>query len=96
MTDGLSRVVICVNGQVQGVGFRWWVQRQAERLGLVGVAANQFDGSVEVEAQGPRAAVEALIALLTERPGRGRPGRVSSHRVDWRGPDPGLVGFDIR
>src|SRR5439155_539334 len=37
-----------VHGHVQGVGFRWWVWRQATRLGLRGLARNLRDGSVEV------------------------------------------------
>jgi len=49
-----------VRGRVQGVGFRWFVQRQAAALGLRGFARNLPDGSVEVVARG---AVRALSEL---------------------------------
>ena len=46
-----QRLVAIVRGQVQGVGYRWFVQREAARLGLQGWVANQLDGSVEVVAE---------------------------------------------
>ena len=52
-----QRLVATVRGMVQGVGFRWFVQREAARLGLDGWVANQVDGSVEVVAEGPDAAL---------------------------------------
>jgi acylphosphatase len=54
-----------VHGRVQGVGFRAFVQRRAAELGLKGYARNLSDGiSVEVVAEGPRPALEALLASL--------------------------------
>jgi acylphosphatase len=54
-----------VHGRVQGVGFRAFVQRRAQELGLKGFARNLSDGvSVEVVAEGQRAALEALLAGL--------------------------------
>ena len=50
------RVKVLVYGVVQGVGFRYSTQREADRLGLVGHASNLSDGSVEVVAQGESAA----------------------------------------
>ncbi|HEY8557139.1 MAG TPA: acylphosphatase, partial [Actinomycetes bacterium] len=40
------RLRAVIKGEVQGVGFRWAVQRQAGRLGLTGYAENLSDGSV--------------------------------------------------
>jgi acylphosphatase len=40
-----------VRGRVQGVGFRWFVQRAADRLGIVGDVRNLPNGEVEVRAQ---------------------------------------------
>jgi adenine phosphoribosyltransferase len=57
-----------VEGRVQGVGFRWWVQRQAEALGLRGWVRNLPDGTVEVAAAGAPRAVEALDAALRQGP----------------------------
>lgn len=61
-----------VRGRVQGVGFRWFVARQATTLGLVGFARNRDDGSVEVVAQGPAAAIESLAQALTQGPALAR------------------------
>src|SRR4051794_8262622 len=49
-----------VHGRVQGVGFRWFVQKQAERLGLKGYTRNLDDGSVEVYAIGSEADLSDL------------------------------------
>jgi acylphosphatase len=57
-----------VRGIVQGVGFRWFVWREAERLGLRGVARNLLDGSVEVIAEGAEPALEDLARALARGP----------------------------
>jgi acylphosphatase len=81
-----------VSGDVQGVGFRWFVRREASRLGLSGSAVNAPDGSVDVVAEGPRDACEGLVDLMR---GRARPpGRVDRVTVDWGEPH-GLRGFII-
>ena len=56
-----TSVRIRIMGRVQGVGFRKSVREKARRLGIEATAVNQPDGSVTVEAHGPRQAVEALI-----------------------------------
>jgi acylphosphatase len=57
-----------VHGRVQGVGFRWFVWKTAQRLGLGGVARNLPDGSVEVVAEGPGPALEQLAQALQRGP----------------------------
>lgn len=57
-----------VHGHVQGVGFRWWVWRQAKRLGLRGLARNLRDGSVEVIADGSESALAELERALAQGP----------------------------
>jgi acylphosphatase len=64
----ITRVHAVVSGTVQGVGFRYWTARKADQLELVGYARNLFDGTVEVEAEGPQAAVDALMGMLREGP----------------------------
>jgi acylphosphatase len=65
-----------VHGRVQGVGFRWFVVRRAESHGLGGTVRNLADGSVEVIAEGPRAALEAFLEELRAGPPRARVERV--------------------
>lgn len=57
-----------VHGRVQGVGFRWFVWKTAEQLGLGGIARNLPDGSVEVVAEGPAPALEELAQALRRGP----------------------------
>ena len=58
-----ERLTAFVSGHVQGVGFRWWTRSRALELGLVGHARNLEDGRVEVVAQGPTQALDALAEL---------------------------------
>ncbi|HKA85678.1 MAG TPA: acylphosphatase [Acidimicrobiales bacterium] len=62
-SDGgaVVRVRAVVAGRVQGVWFRESCRREAERLGVTGWVRNRADGAVEIEAQGHRAAVDALV-----------------------------------
>lgn len=57
-----------ISGRVQGVGFRFFAEREANRLGLRGYVRNLSDGSVEVYAAGTPDALRALGARLTEGP----------------------------
>lgn len=57
-----------VRGQVQGVGFRWWTRSLAQRLGVSGTVRNHPDGSVEVCAEGPDEALDALHRELQHGP----------------------------
>jgi acylphosphatase len=64
-----------VIGRVQGVGFRWYVRAEAARLGLAGWVRNRPDGSVELIADGPPEARDALVAAIR----RGPPSAVVDH-----------------
>jgi len=57
-----------VSGVVQGVGFRASTREQARTLGVSGLARNLPDGTVEVEAEGYRQDVDALLAWLRQGP----------------------------
>jgi acylphosphatase len=57
-----------VRGRVQGVGFRWFVEREAHILRIAGWVRNNSDGSVEVFAQGTREQLSGLRARLQEGP----------------------------
>ena len=83
---------IVVHGVVQGVGFRFFVEREANSLGLAGEVRNLPDGTVEVEAEGKRVLLEALLRRVKEGP---RGSVVSSVDVDWAKPHGEKQGFRI-
>jgi len=57
-----------VQGRVQGVGYRYFVRRQAEALGVTGYARNRPDGTVEVVAEGGDETLRDFEARLREGP----------------------------
>ena len=93
MSLAQQRLVAVVRGHVQGVGFRWFVQREAARLGLDGWVSNQPDRSVEVVAEGPDAALDQLVLQLWEGPLGASVGGVDVRHEPARG---NIVGFTIR
>jgi acylphosphatase len=50
-----------ITGKVQGVGFRYAARKEAMRLGIRGFARNERDGSVRMEVEGSREAVDAFL-----------------------------------
>jgi acylphosphatase len=61
-----------VSGRVQGVGFRWFVERAATSLGLAGYTRNLADGRVEVYAMGPQETLDELNGYLWKGPSGAR------------------------
>lgn len=59
-----KRVRAIVHGRVQGVAFREYTRREAERLGVSGWVRNRRDGTVEVVCEGDAALVDQLVAWL--------------------------------
>lgn len=70
-----------INGRVQGVGFRWFVLREAGRLGLEGYVRNLPDGTVEVVARGTQDTMEALEQVLARGPSAARVEGVEKQEV---------------
>ncbi len=68
-----------IQGRVQGVGFRWFVQREASRLDLRGWVRNTEEGEVEVVASGAAAELDALRAKLRQGPRGSRVDRLNEH-----------------
>jgi len=64
----MARVEANVRGRVHGVGFRYYVVMQAERLELTGWVSNEQDGSVRCVAEGTRENLEYLLEALAEGP----------------------------
>jgi acylphosphatase len=81
-----------VRGRVQGVGFRWFVEREAHILGIAGWVRNNHDGSVEILAQGTRDQLIGLRSRLREGP---RAARVDNVEEAESQPAAGLSSFRI-
>lgn len=92
-SDGVQRLEAHVRGRVQGVGYRYFVRGQASRAGLRGWVANESDGGVRVVAEGPRPALEELLAALRHGP----PGaRVEAVDSSWLPATESMTGFGVR
>ena len=92
-TPSIQELHAIVRGVVQGVGFRYFVVRNALALGLRGYTRNDDNGDVEVVAQGPRPALERLLALLQRGPSAAS---VDEVQTTWRKPTEHFSGFNVR
>jgi acylphosphatase len=88
-----ERLEAVVHGRVQGVGFRVFVARRARRLELTGWVANESSGRVRSVVEGPRPALESLLADLNEGPSGAWVDRVDA---SWMPATGGFRDFDIR
>ena len=82
-----------VRGRVQGVGFRWFVEREAHILQVAGWVRNKHDGSVEVLAMGTREQLAGLRSRLQEGPRAARIDHVEESEAE---PVDGLTSFQVR
>jgi acylphosphatase len=71
-----------VKGRVQGVGFRWYVYREAEKLDLRGWVRNTWEGEVEVLASGSEADLSKLRSSLRSGPRGSRVDRLDEFPLD--------------
>ena len=71
-----------VKGRVQGVGFRWFVHREAAEIGLRGWVRNTEDGHVEVLAAGEPEQLEDLMKALGQGSRGSRVDAVIEHTLD--------------
>ena len=85
-------VRVRLEGHVQGVGFRWFVEREAHILGIAGWVRNNSDGSVEVMAQGTAAQIAGLRSRLREGPRASRVDDVEEFEAQAK---PGVSSFRI-
>ena len=88
-----ARLHARVYGMVQGVGFRAYTLRQAQRLGLTGWVRNRLDGSVEVVAEGPKGALEDLLRRLHQGPPSAG---VREVQAQWESPTGEFSHFTVR
>jgi acylphosphatase len=82
-----------VRGRVQGVGFRWFVEREALILQIAGWVRNNPDGSVEVLAMGRPEQLSGLRMRLQEGP---RAARVDNVEESVAEPVAALDSFQVR
>jgi acylphosphatase len=88
-----ERLDVRVTGRVHGVGFRYFVLREAMALELEGWVANEPDGSVHCVAEGPRDRLDALLERIREGPAAAIVDGVSEARM----PATGTLGrFEVR
>jgi acylphosphatase len=78
---------------VQGVGFRYFVHRQASRLGVSGYVRNLYNGEVEIEAEGDKDVLEILIREVGVGP---RTAHVTDVKVIWKEPRYLFPSFFVR
>ena len=83
-----------VRGRVQGVGFRWFATRAAQRLGVRGWVRNLPDGSVEVVASAEEIVLTALGAELRRGPRGAQVTELVSE--EFTEPPGGFAGFEVR
>lgn len=88
----MERLHAVIRGSVQGVGFRYFIQRKARQLGLRGWVRNNDDGTVELVAEGARPELERLMMAAEEGP---RMARVQRVEAQWSSATGGLDEFDL-
>ncbi len=94
MTVNLDeRLHAIIQGHVQGVGFRYFVQGKATSLGLTGWVRNRWDGSVEVLTEGKRTELESLLDALYRGP---RGATVTNVDPQWQEATGEFLDFQVR
>jgi acylphosphatase len=91
--DELSQLHAIIEGRVQGVGFRYFVEENAVDLGLTGWVRNCWDGSVEVKAEGKRPALDRLLTAVQRGP---RSAFVTNVRTEWLPTTGEFASFRVR
>ena len=89
----MEACVVLISGRVQGVGFRWFTERQARQRGVRGYVRNLPDGRVEVLAQAEREVMSAFLDVLRDGPGAAR---VDGVEVVPTPVDVSLTAFRVR
>ena len=91
-SEEILKVNLTISGKVQGVGFRYFVLRQAQELGINGWVSNKPNGDVEALAQGEKADLEQFIAKVKEGTTFSR---VDNVNLEWMNKGEQYFGFEI-
>jgi acylphosphatase len=89
----IKQLTAVVTGRVQGVGFRYFIMRAAQKLELCGWVRNRASGEVEVVAQGPMPALQQLLRQVRQGPPSAH---VLSVAVQYHDPNPRLHDFELK
>ena len=81
-----------ITGKVQGVGFRYFVLREAQKLGINGWVSNKSNGDVEALAQGEKEGLDHFIAKVKQGPAFSGVEDVS---LNWVNEADQYFGFEI-
>lgn len=93
MSESNERLHVMLRGRVQGVNFRYFTRQEASRRKLSGWVLNRSDGGVEVVAEGPRPALEGLLAFLRQGPPSASVGDLQS---TWSKATGEFAQFEVR
>jgi len=91
MDSSVRTVHVRVEGRVQGVGYRAWVESAARTMALTGWVRNRRDGSVEITLHGPADRVDEMLRLCERGPPAARVTKVEIHGEGVGAYD----GFDV-
>ena len=86
------RVHVVVSGEVQGIGYRAFIKRRAQSIGIIGWIRNLEDGNVEAVFQGESDIIEEIIAVCNRGPVFAR---VKNVQVFKEEPRDNLTNFSI-
>lgn len=89
----IRRLDATIHGRVQGVNFRYYTQREARRLNLVGWVANQRDGTVRSVTEGPEPELKQFLVFLHHGSPSARVVRVVA---DWQEATGEFNRFSVR
>lgn len=89
----MKRAEILVNGLVQGVGFRYFVVRRAEELGLTGYTKNLFSGEVYTVVEGERMMIEEFYNKIKIGPSHSN---VKNASIKWSDSKNEFTRFEVR
>ena len=85
------RIDLVISGKVQGVGYRYFIKKKAESLGIKGSVRNEKNGSVIITVQGQQHAIESMLRWCH----KGTRGSIIKHVDKTPKPIENLVDFRI-
>lgn len=88
----MKQFYLIISGDVQGVGYRSWMKREAQKLQLAGWVKNRDDGAVEAIVQGEEKRVQNMVKRVRKGPDVAWVEHVD---IAERDVDTGMIGFEV-